>query len=125
MGLATNSLLSHFISIYRVFKRIMFVCRDCLNHRLKSAHMLTSCRNNLVCHNHPFIRSPYSKVGSFEIAKIKIAKIYGRLWLIRSVLRASKLSVLKLIEIVIMWVYYAIPFDFSLFLHFWTNIFNF
>ena len=29
----------------------------------------------MVCHNHGFIRSPNSKVGSFEIAKIKIAKI--------------------------------------------------
>ena len=29
----------------------------------------------VVCHNHRFIRSPNSKVGSFEIAKIKIAKI--------------------------------------------------
>ena len=33
--------------------------------------------------------------------------------LYRSVLRASKLSVLKLIEIVILWVYYTIPFGFS------------
>ena len=29
----------------------------------------------VVCHNHRFIRSPNSKVGSLEIAKIKIAKI--------------------------------------------------
>ena len=36
---------------------------------------------------------------------------YGRLRLIRSVLRASKISVLKLIGIVILWVYYTIPFD--------------
>ena len=33
-------------------------------------------------------------------------------------LRASKFSVLKLIEIVILWVYYTIPFDFSLLRHF-------
>ena len=30
---------------------------------------------SVVCHNHRFIRSPNLKVGSFEIAKIKIAKI--------------------------------------------------
>ena len=34
-------------------------------------------------------------------------------------------SVLKLIEIVILWVYYTIPFGFSLFRHFWDNTFNF
>ena len=37
--------------------------------------------------------------------------------LIRSVLRASKLSVLKLIEIVILKVYYTIPFGLNLFRH--------
>ena len=45
-----------------------------------------------------------------------VAKFYGRLRLIRSVLRASKFPVSKLIEIVILWVYYTIPFGFSLFL---------
>ena len=40
------------------------------------------------------------------------------------VLRASKLSVLKLIEIVILWVYYTIPFGFSLFWHFWDITFQ-
>ena len=34
-------------------------------------------------------------------------------------------SVLKLIEIVILCVYYTIPFGFSLFWHFLTTIFNF
>ena len=50
---------------------------------------------------------------------------YGRLRLIRSVLRASKFSVLKLIEIVILWVFYTIPFGFSLFRNFRVNIFYF
>ena len=35
-------------------------------------------------------------------------------------LRASNFSVLKLIEIVILWVYYTIPFGFSLFWYFWA-----
>ena len=39
-------------------------------------------------------------------------------------LRASKFSVLKLIEIVILWVYYTIPFGFSLFRHFWLLTFQ-
>ena len=43
---------------------------------------------------------------------------------IRSVLRESNFPCLKLIEIVILWVYYTIPFDFSLFRHFWDIIFN-
>ena len=54
-----------------------------------------------------------------------VAKFYGRLRLIRSVLRASKFSVSKLIEIVILWVYYTIPFGFSLFRHFWVTILKF
>ena len=51
-----------------------------------------------------------------ESPRAYVAKFYGRLRLIRSVLGASKLSVLNLIEIVISWVYYTIPFGFSLFL---------
>ena len=51
-----------------------------------------------------------------------IFKFYGRLRLICSVLRASKFAVLKLIEIVILWVYYTIPFGFSFFRHFWGII---
>ena len=41
-----------------------------------------------------------------------------------SVLRASKFAVLKLIEIVILWVNYTIPFGFNFFWHFW-DIFNY
>ena len=41
-----------------------------------------------------------------------------------SVLRASKFAVLKLIEIVILWVYYTIPLGFSFFRHFWGIIFQ-
>ena len=39
--------------------------------------------------------------------------------------RASKYSMLKLIEIVILWVYCTIPFGLSLFRHFWVSHFNF
>ena len=39
-------------------------------------------------------------------------------------LRASKFSELKLIEIVILWVYYTIPYGFSLFWHFWGITFH-
>ena len=52
-----------------------------------------------------------------ESPRTHVAKFYGRLRLIRSVLRASKFSVLKLIEIVILRVYYSIPSGFSLFRH--------
>ena len=44
-----------------------------------------------------------------------VAQFYGRLRLIRSILNASKFSALKLIEILILWVYYTIHFGFSLF----------
>ena len=46
------------------------------------------------------------------------AKFYGRLRLIRSVLRAPEFSVLKVIEIVIVCVHHTVPFGFSLFCHF-------
>ena len=42
-----------------------------------------------------------------ECPRADVAKFYGRLRLIRSVLRASRFSVLKLIKIVILWVYLA------------------
>ena len=48
-----------------------------------------------------------------ESPRAHVAKFYGRLRLICIVLRASKFSVLKLIEIVILWVYYTIPLGFS------------
>ena len=53
-----------------------------------------------------------------------VAKFYGRLRLVRSVLRASKFSVLKLTEIVILWVYYTIPIGFSLFLALFEHHFS-
>ena len=53
-----------------------------------------------------------------------VAKFYVRLQLIRSVLRASKFTVLKLIEIVIFWIYYmaSILASFGTFV---TSLFNF
>ena len=54
-----------------------------------------------------------------------VAKRCGRLWLIRSVLRASKLSVLTLIEIVILRLFYTIPFGFNMFRHFLGITFQF
>ena len=63
------------------------------------------------------------KSSSSESPRAHVAKFYGRLRLIRSVLRASKFSVSKIIEIVILWVYYTVPFGFSLFRHFRVNIF--
>ena len=49
---------------------------------------------------------------------------YSRLRLIRSVLRISQFSVHKLIEIVILWVYYTIPYGFSLFWYFLGILFQ-
>ena len=40
-------------------------------------------------------------------------------WIMTLGQRASKLSVIKLFQIVILWVYYTIPFGFSLFWHVW------
>ena len=50
-----------------------------------------------------------------ESPSAHVAKFFGRLPLICSVLRASKFSALKLIEFVILWVYYTIPFSLSFF----------
>ena len=60
-----------------------------------------------------------------ESPRAYLARFYGQFRLIRSVSRASKLSILKLIEIVILWVYYTNPFGLSFFRHFRVNIFNF
>ena len=49
-----------------------------------------------------------------------LAKFYGRLWLIPIILKVSKFSVYNLNAIVILPVYYTIPFGFSLFGHFLT-----
>ena len=72
---------------------------------------------------------PAYKKNQFSIMKkdlmTHVAKFYGRLRLIRSVLRASNFPCLKFLEIVILWVYYTIPFGFTLFGHFWAYIFNF
>ena len=57
-----------------------------------------------------------------ESPRAHVAKFYGRFRLICSILSASKFSVLKLIEIVILWVYYTIPFGLSFFRHFWGII---
>ena len=53
-----------------------------------------------------------------------VARFYGRLRLISSVLRASKFPVLKLIDTVNLWVYYTIPFGLSFFRHFLGLIFQ-
>ena len=44
-----------------------------------------------------------------ESPREHVAHVYGRLRLIRSILRASNVSGFKLIEIVILWVIYIIP----------------
>ena len=50
-----------------------------------------------------------------ESPRAHVTKFYDRLRLIRSVLRASKFSVFRLIQFVILWVHYTIPVDFNLF----------
>ena len=59
-----------------------------------------------------------------ESPRAHVAKFYGRLRFVRSVLRDSKFPVLKLTEIVILWVYHTIPFGFSLFLALLSIIFQ-
>ena len=59
-------------------------------------------------------------------SKAHVAMFYVRLQLIRSVLRASKFSVLKFIEIVILWIYYMASLLASAsFGTFVTSLFNF
>ena len=59
-----------------------------------------------------------------ESPRAHVSKLYGQLRLIRSCLGASKFSVLKSFEIVILWVYNTISFDFSLFWHVWDISFQ-
>ena len=57
--------------------------------------------------------------------RVHVAKFYGRLLFIRSVLRSSKFYMLKMIEIVNLWVYHTIPLVFSLFRYFGSSLINF
>ena len=58
-----------------------------------------------------------------ESPRAHVAKFYGRFRLIRSVWEHQNYPCSKLIEIVILWVYYTIPFGFSLFRYFWDIVF--
>ena len=58
-----------------------------------------------------------------ESPRAHVAKFFGRFWLIRSVLEHQNFPCSKLIEIVILWVYYTIPFGFSLLRYFWNIVF--
>ena len=60
-----------------------------------------------------------------ESPRAHVAKFYDRLRLIRSVSRAFKFSVLKLIEMLMVWVNYTIRFSFSLFWAFRASLLNF
>ena len=57
--------------------------------------------------------------------KINKCMIFTQFSFDNSFLRASKFSELKLFEIVILWVYYTVPFGLSLFRYFWTSLFLF
>ena len=61
-----------------------------------------------------------------ESPRANVARFFVelRLRLIRNFLRASKFSVLKLIEIVILWVYYTIPVGLSFIRHFYWYDFS-
>ena len=59
---------------------------------------------------------------TMESPRAHVAKFFGRLRLIGSVLRASNFPCLKLIEIVILWVNYTIPFGVTLFWHFFAPL---
>ena len=106
------------------FSRFLPKCFDILSCNSAYDYLLMYCRASLsVVTFYQF--GECHCLWTSEYPKAHGAKFYGRLWLIFSVLGASTFFVLKLIEIVILWVYYTIPFGFSLFLHFPTTIFNF
>ena len=62
--------------------------------------------------------------GGPESTRTHVAKFYGRLRSIRSVLGASNFSELELSDIIILRVNYTILFGFSLFRHFWGITFH-
>ena len=68
----------------------------------------------------------FVSVTAVGTVRALVAKLYVRLRFIHSLFRASTFPVLKLSDIVILWVYYTIPFGFSfLYYTFWASIFNF
>ena len=72
--------------------------------------------------NDDAIFSAYYKINKF--CKRKLLRHF-RLRLICSISRASKFSVIKLIRIIILWVYYTISFGLSFFWHNGASLFNF
>ena len=121
--------------LYRKAQILDVKCKSSICSALISRHLDYACSSRYtglmkglkqklhVCQNKVvgFISSlsPMYPVNYSESPRAHVAKFYGRLRLIRSVWRASKFSVfLKFIEIVILWVYYTIPFGISLFWHF-------
>ena len=78
-----------------------------------------------MCGSHEYESFIPTKFGKYPSSHSVVKSDSVFLRLIRGVLRASKFSVLKLTEIVILWVYYTIPFGFSLIWHFGTSLFNF
>ena len=80
----------------------------------------------------PFLLFPFKQLGECHCwytrvsPRAHVAKFYVRLQLIRSALRTSKFSVLKFIEIVILWLYYLASLLASVsFCTFVTSLFNF
>ena len=67
---------------------------------------------------------------TFLSSNIPSSPVFGVLFLLSAytvcpdLTLICKLPVLKLIEIVILWVYYTIPFDLSFFRHFWVIVFQ-
>ena len=67
--------------------------------------------------NYRYEQEPHKEKKKKKSPRAHVAMLYGLLRLIRSVWE-SKFLVIKLTEIVILWVYYTIPFGFSLIWHF-------
>ena len=79
-------------------------------------HLGKRCSQYVIC---SYMDVVVENIGWF------VAKFYDRLRFIRSVLRASKFSVLKLIEIVFLWINYTIPFGSACFGTFRTSFSTF
>ena len=107
----------HNVSVVSSF--YLLCCNYTLKHLTKYRKYKTTCKYMYI-----LAQPKNQEVPVCTCVLVCNAKFYGRLRLIRSVLRALKFPVFKLIEIVILRVYYTIPFGFSLFRHFWDNTFQ-
>ena len=105
----------HFPSVEPTFYLLMNTDKGSV-HKIRICFILFMTSDLKFCKHLSTCRSLFFYFNYFHSPRAHVTKFIGRLRFIHSGLRASKFTVIELIEIIILWVYYTITFGFSLFL---------